>query len=212
MATKTIIISEEYKNKLFHLDDFSGGGTTTKHPLAPVDTEGQVTFTARVSNRLDLGRYTISGGNTLELRSGQSFLSENFYEGQRLNLVRYDENNYSFDVEDISSDGTIMIVNNIILVDDNGVDGAASPLPNGTFSEGVDQDVLRSLTVSDGLTAKSAFIPNGSQVNFSSLLDDKEQSYIFEGLRPGGSGGRRSLPGVRGDRPHESAPGLVPLH
>lgn len=189
MATQTIILSESYKNELFHESDFSGVGATTKYPLGPVGTRQQVTFRARISNKYTLGRYDITGGDTITLQSG-SFLLENFYEGGRANLVQINTtDNYSFDIDDISSDGKIMVVSNVRIIDNTGADTGAGVLPNGPYGTGSDRDIMRSLSESGGLLYKTAFIPNGADTDFASILDGKIQAYRFEDLRPGGAPG-----------------------
>ena len=85
---------------------------------------------------------------------------------------------------------------NIQQYDDAGGLLGGTSLPDNVYSDGADQEILRSLDSSNGLVAKFGFVPNSGNVSFVSPLDNTVQAYKFDGLRPGGAPGRRRLAGT----------------
>lgn len=190
MATKIQVTSTEYLRELTNGQDFlTNTSDVSDHLLGHVGDRQRLVMTVQVSNRLTLGRYSITGGNTITLTGGQNWLNEDFYAGGSAYLSLINGLNYSFDIDFISADGTVMTVSNVVEENDAGTPTGTVILPDGDYGTGTDQDIIRSLVQSNGLVAKFGFVPNGGNVDFVSPLDNQIQSYKFSGLRPGGSPG-----------------------
>ncbi|NRA78930.1 MAG: hypothetical protein HRU18_12030 [Pseudoalteromonas sp.] len=148
-------------------------------------------MTIQLSNSFTMGRYTVKG-NTIELTSGESFLDEDFYVGSTayLSQVAPGGLNYEFDIDFITTDGTLMTISNVVEKDNAGTPTGGTSIPEGEYNNsGTNNDILRSLVESNGLVSKFGFVPNGGNVNFVSPLDNVIQAYKFDGLRPGGAPG-----------------------
>jgi len=191
MATRIIVTDTKYFRELTNAQDFATNtGDFSDHLLGHVGDRQKAEFTIQVSNSWTMGRYDIVGGDTIQLKDNQSFLSEDFYTGGKayLSIVASGGLNYEFDIQNISADGSILTATNIIEQDNGGAPTGPTVLPNGSYGSSTN-DVLRSLDKSNGLVARFGFVPNGGNVSFVSPLDQITQAYKFDGLRPGGAPG-----------------------
>lgn len=186
MATNIVVTDSIYLRELKNGKNFSlNTGDSSDHLLGHVGDRQQVKLTIQVSNTFRMGRYTIIGGNTIILRDGQSFLNEDFYAGGRayLSLTGTGFNNWDFDIQSISTDGSELVATNIVEKDNSGVPTGPTILPDGEYGTGSGQDILRSLVQSEGLVCKFGFVSNDGNKTFISPLDGIEQAYKFSGIR-----------------------------
>ncbi len=184
MSTKIITTSIEYFSQLKNGDTFSlNPSDTANHLLGNLMAKMQLKTTVQISTTFLLGRYEVTGGNTIILSNGQSFLDQDFYAGGQANLVFINAGNYSFDINTISSDGTIMVVSNVNEIDNAGAVIGPSSLPNGSYGTGTDNDVMRDLSPSEGLICKFNFLGNNAVDTYISSIDQVEQAYKFAEVR-----------------------------
>jgi len=185
MATKIIVSNTEYFSQLKNGDTFSlNTSDFSDHLLGNLMAKMQFKTTVQLSNRFNMGAFEISGGDTITLSTGNSFLDEDFYTGGIANLTF--ENNpisFSFDITSISSDGSIMVVSNVIGVDNSGSPVGPASLPDGTHGDGGEIHVMRDLSPSEGLICKFNFIANDATTSYISAIDQIEQGYKFAGIR-----------------------------
>ena len=189
MATKIQVTDTKYFNELTNNQDFlTNTGDFSEHLLGQVGDRQRLEMTIQVSNSYNLGRYDIVGGNTIILKDGQSFLREDFYAGGKayLSQVASANLNWEFDILSISTDGTELVATNIIEKDDTGTPTGPTIFTDGSYNNsGTNNDVLRSLVESNGLVCKFGFVPNSGPLSYASPLDNIQQAYKFDGLRPG---------------------------
>ena len=192
MATRIQVIESTYLRELVNGPSFNiDTGNNSNHLLGHVGDRQRVTFRVQVQNIFTMGRYDITGRDTITLVSGQNFLDEDFYEGQQayLSFSGITDQNYQFTIDTISTDGTQIVAKNIVGKNDNGTNNGINLFNDGNYSTGASQDIMRGLGVSDGLITKFGFVGNNQNVSFISPYDNKVQEYRFNGLRPGGSPG-----------------------
>ncbi len=121
MATKVKILNPEYLNELMNGESFGlNPADVSTHLLGHVGDSQRVKLTVQLSNSYTLGAYNITGGDTITLSNGASFLSQDFYTGGTAYLSQINGNNWQFDIQNISTDGTELTATNIIEYNDAG--------------------------------------------------------------------------------------------
>jgi hypothetical protein len=180
MASKILITGSKYFNQLKNDSDFTEAtGDFTDWLAANVGSKMRFETNISISTQMLMQRYEITGGNTINIISGNSFFKEDFYAGGTAVLTFQNKSpfSYQFDIESISSDGLTLIATNIIEFG-----GGAAPLPNGSYGNGEQQDYLRDISASEGCYMKFNLIGNEDQTNYISSIDQVEQVFKFDNL------------------------------
>jgi len=182
MASRIIISNVQYFNELRNGQLFDQNtGDFTNFLLSNIGGKMKFSCDISINNTLQLGRFDITGGNTITSISGASFLDEDFYEGGQAVIVYTDGANppisNAFTIVSITSDGSTMIC-------DDGMGGSPG-LTDGSYGLNGEIGWLRDLSPSEGCYMKFNFIGNKEQENYISKIDQVEQVFKFDNLVAG---------------------------
>ena len=123
-------------------------------------------ITVRVQTRMELTRWSVTSGNTINLTSG-NFIDEGFSVGDSVYLTLNGGGNFTINITSLSP--TIMVTSGAVL-------------PNGTYGNS-STDYLRSLTPLDAIKYKFGFPGNTDPTTFISNVDQTTLAFKAEGMR-----------------------------